>query len=87
MLDGLKAWWRENIVPRFYKAYSWLGAMTAMVVTFAPEVANFVIDQSNLISLAVPELSTEHKVWALLAGNAIVAFVRPIKQPKSMGSE
>lgn len=75
-----KTWYDEHIVKGFWKATSFIAAAGSLVISYGPDVINFMLDKSDLISLALPQMSPEHKVWALLAGNALAALARPIRQ-------
>lgn len=82
--SAVKAWWGRTMVKRFYKAYSWLASVGAMVLSYGPDVANFGVSYFDLLNQAFPVFDDSTKLIILLVGHGIVFFVRPVKQPESM---
>lgn len=76
----VKAWWQAKIVKNFYKSWTWLASLLALVVTYGPDVANLVIDHIDLIGDTLPTLPAGWKSAILLAAHLFIFFARPIKQ-------
>lgn len=76
--------YEENVVKGFWKAASWIAAVGSTAISYGPDVANFLLDKADLISLSIPTMPAQYKIWMLLAGNIIVAIARPFRQKKTM---
>lgn len=79
-MNALRSWWAAKIVPGFTKSWAWLASLAGVLVAYGPDLAAFLIDHIDLVSVAVPTFPSWAKALVLLAAHAAVLVLRPLKQ-------
>lgn len=82
-MNAVRAWWqglRDRLVPGFQKSWAWLASLFGVLIAYGPDLAGFVIDHIDLVSVAVPTFPAWAKAVILLIAHGAVLVLRPIKQ-------
>lgn len=70
----------SRFVRNFHRSWSWLAALAGVAVTVLPDLANYILANTGVISTAFPQIDAETKSVILTVASVAVILLRPLRQ-------